>query len=101
MLAADPDFADAVRWRFRHLFVDEMQDVNPAQFRLLTSVLGDHPDLFVVGDPNQSVYGWNGADPDLCDRLPEVLPGHPGHPARREPPLLAPDRGGGLGRARG
>lgn len=75
VLAADMAFADAVRWRFRHLFVDEMQDVNPAQFRLLTSLLGDEPDLMVVGDPNQSVYGFNGADPTLIDRLPGLLPG--------------------------
>jgi DNA helicase-2/ATP-dependent DNA helicase PcrA len=75
VLAQDVAFADAVRWRFRHLFVDEMQDVNPAQFRLLMSLLGDEPDLMVVGDPNQSVYGFNGADPTLIDRLPTVLPG--------------------------
>ena len=74
-LAGDAAFADAVRWRTRHLFVDEMQDVNPAQFRLLTALLSDEPDLFVVGDPNQSVYGFNGADPTLLDRLPEILRG--------------------------
>jgi DNA helicase II / ATP-dependent DNA helicase PcrA len=74
-LAGDSEFADSIRWRTRHLFVDEMQDVNPAQFRLLTSMLADEPDLFVVGDPNQSVYGFNGADPTLLDRLPEILRG--------------------------
>jgi superfamily I DNA/RNA helicase len=74
-LAGDAEFADAVRWRSRHLFVDEMQDVNPAQFRLLTALLSDEPDLFVVGDPNQSVYGFNGADPTLLNRLPEILRG--------------------------
>jgi DNA helicase II / ATP-dependent DNA helicase PcrA len=74
-LAGDSDFAHSVRWRTRHLFVDEMQDVNPAQFRLLTAMLADDPDLFVVGDPNQSVYGFNGADPTLLDRLPEILRG--------------------------
>jgi DNA helicase II / ATP-dependent DNA helicase PcrA len=74
-LAGDTEFADSIRWRTRHLFVDEMQDVNPAQFRLLTAMLGDEPDLFVVGDPNQSVYGFNGADPTLLDRLPDILRG--------------------------
>ena len=39
-------------------------------------MLSDEPDLFVVGDPNQSVYGFNGADPTLLDRLPEILRGH-------------------------
>jgi len=74
-LAGDSSFADSVRWRTRHLFVDEMQDVNPAQFRLLMALLADEPDLFVVGDPNQSVYGFNGADPTLLDRLPDLLRG--------------------------
>jgi DNA helicase-2/ATP-dependent DNA helicase PcrA len=74
-LAGDAEFADSIRWRARHLFVDEMQDVNPAQFRLLTTMLADEPDLFVVGDPNQSVYGFNGADPTLLGRLPELLRG--------------------------
>ena len=69
-LEGDDRFAAAVRWRFRHLFVDEMQDVNPSQFRLLRALVGEDPDLFVVGDPHQSVYGWNGADPGLLDRLP-------------------------------
>jgi DNA helicase II / ATP-dependent DNA helicase PcrA len=75
VLSSDHAFADAVRWRFRHLFVDEMQDVNPAQFRLLTLLLGDDPDLFVVGDPHQSVYGWNGAEPELLVSLPTLLTG--------------------------
>ncbi|HWD55252.1 MAG TPA: ATP-dependent helicase [Acidimicrobiales bacterium] len=74
-LAGDAEFADSIRWRTRHLFVDEMQDVNPAQFRLLTTMLADEPDLFVVGDPNQSVYGFNGADPTLLGRLPDLLRG--------------------------
>ena len=74
-LAGDSAFANQVRWRTRHLFVDEMQDVNPSQFRLLSALLSDEPDLFVVGDPNQSVYGFNGADPTLLDRLPEILRG--------------------------
>jgi DNA helicase-2/ATP-dependent DNA helicase PcrA len=74
-LAGDAEFAASIRWRTRHLFVDEMQDVNPAQFRLLTAMLADEPDLFVVGDPNQSVYGFNGADPTLLSRLPDLLRG--------------------------
>jgi DNA helicase-2/ATP-dependent DNA helicase PcrA len=75
VLEDDPTFAAVVRWRYRHLFVDEMQDANPAQFRLLQALMGEQPDLCVVGDPHQSVYGWNGADPTLLQRLPEILPG--------------------------
>ena len=39
------------------------------------ALVAKEPDLFVVGDPNQSVYGWNGADPQLLADLPEVFPG--------------------------
>jgi DNA helicase-2/ATP-dependent DNA helicase PcrA len=73
VLDENPAFAEGVRWRFRHLYVDEMQDVNAAQFRLLRALVADEPDLFVVGDPNQSVYGWNGADPGLLAELPELF----------------------------
>jgi len=71
----DGAFADAQRWRFRHLFVDEFQDVNPLQFRLLQAWLGEGRDLCVVGDANQAIYGWNGADPTLFDRLTDLLGG--------------------------
>ena len=69
----DPTFAAAQRWRHRHLHVDEFQDVNPLQFRLLRAWVGDGDDLFVVGDPNQAIYGWNGADPRLMDRVGELV----------------------------
>jgi DNA helicase-2/ATP-dependent DNA helicase PcrA len=59
----DREFAASQRWRFRHLFVDEFQDVNPVQCRLLDGWRGERPDLCVVGDPNQAIYAWNGADP--------------------------------------
>ncbi|HZD66294.1 MAG TPA: ATP-dependent helicase, partial [Acidimicrobiales bacterium] len=71
----DPVFAAAQRWRFRHVFVDEFQDVNPAQERLLTAWLGDRRDLCVVGDPDQAIYAWNGADPSALTDLPHRLPG--------------------------
>ncbi len=61
-LESDTAFAAAQRWRFRHLFVDEFQDVNPLQHRLLEAWRGDRDDLCVVGDPRQAIYRWNGAD---------------------------------------
>jgi DNA helicase-2/ATP-dependent DNA helicase PcrA len=74
-LENDAEFAAGQRWRFRHLFVDEFQDVNPLQFRLLKGWLGDHDDLCVVGDPNQAIYGWNGADARYLDRFDLEFPG--------------------------
>ncbi len=75
LLEDDRAFADAVRWRYRHLFVDELQDVTPAQFRLVVTLLGPAQDLTAVGDPNQSIYGWNGADATLVRSLDEHLAG--------------------------
>lgn len=70
-LETDAAFARAQRWRFRHLFVDEFQDVNALQHRLLRAWLGDRDDLCVVGDPNQAIYRWNGADADYLLRFGE------------------------------
>ena len=74
-LAGDPAFAAAQRWRFRHLFVDEFQDVNPLQHRLLGLWRGDRPDLCVVGDPDQAIYRWNGADAGFLRRFADHNPG--------------------------
>jgi DNA helicase-2/ATP-dependent DNA helicase PcrA len=61
-LEDDDRFAAAQRWRFRHLYVDELQDVNALQFRLLEAWRGPGYDITAVGDPQQAIYGWNGAD---------------------------------------
>jgi DNA helicase-2/ATP-dependent DNA helicase PcrA len=71
----DPRFGAAQRWRWRHFFVDEFQDVNPLQHRLLVAWLGGRADLCVVGDPNQAIYSWNGADPGLLSDIAASWPG--------------------------
>lgn len=70
-LESDSAFAARQRWQFRHLFVDEVQDLNPAQARLLAGWRGSHNDLCVVGDPNQAIYSWNGADPGYLRAFPQ------------------------------
>src|SRR3712207_8445979 len=47
-LRRDPTFAEVVRWRFRHLFVDEAQDMNPLQFALLQLIRGGRRDICLV-----------------------------------------------------
>jgi DNA helicase-2/ATP-dependent DNA helicase PcrA len=74
-LETDAAFAATQRWRYRHLFVDEFQDVNPLQFRLLEAWRGGRDDLCVVGDPRQAIYSWNGADPRYLTGFAERFPG--------------------------
>ncbi|MCU1489392.1 MAG: UvrD/REP helicase [Acidimicrobiaceae bacterium] len=74
-ISSDADFAAAQRWRFSHLFVDELQDANASQLRLLDAWLGGRSDLFAVGDPRQAIYGWNGADPAAVLSFAERYPG--------------------------
>lgn len=71
----DVDFADTLRWRFRHLLVDEAQDLNPVQHRLIDLLRVGRDDLFLVGDPAQAVYGFNGADPTVLTEVESRFPG--------------------------
>jgi DNA helicase-2/ATP-dependent DNA helicase PcrA len=61
MLDTRPDIADEVRRQYRWFTVDEYQDVNPLQQRLLDLWLGDRDDLCVVGDASQTIYTFTGA----------------------------------------
>ena len=49
--------------------------MNPQQFAFLEALRGGRRDVFIVGDPLQAIYGWNGADPRLFDNLPQTLGG--------------------------
>jgi len=61
-LESDESFRDAVVGRFSHVLVDEFQDTNHAQFRLVRLLSEEHRNLCVVGDDDQSIYRWRGAD---------------------------------------
>jgi ATP-dependent DNA helicase UvrD/PcrA len=56
-----PDVAEQIRAQYRHFVVDEYQDVNPLQQRLLEAWLGGRDDLTVVGDASQTIYSFTGA----------------------------------------
>lgn len=58
----DAELLGRYRERFAFILVDEYQDTNRAQFRLLELLAGSHGNLMVVGDDDQSIYGWRGAD---------------------------------------
>ena len=71
-----PDVLEACRANYRYVMVDEYQDTNAAQFRLVQLLTTQHRNLCVVGDDDQSIYGWRGAEIgnllDLEKHFPEV-----------------------------
>ena len=70
------DALDACRAKYRYVMVDEYQDTNAAQFKLIHALTREHRNLCVVGDDDQSIYGWRGAEIanllDLEKHFPEV-----------------------------
>ncbi len=71
-LATGP--AEGLRAHFRYLLVDEFQDINPVQYRLLQAWNRQGQELFVIGDPDQSIYGFRGSDARCFERLQEDFP---------------------------
>ena len=71
----DAAFRSLVHWRFRHFFVDEAQDLNPLQHALLEAWRGNRPDICLVGDPRQAIYGWNGSDHTTMTEVERAYPG--------------------------
>ena len=75
LLETNVGVADEFRSRYRSFVVDEYQDVTPAQQRLLSAWLGQRDDLTVVGDVNQTIYSFAGAEPDFLLGFAERFPG--------------------------
>jgi DNA helicase-2/ATP-dependent DNA helicase PcrA len=74
LLQDHDDLRLAYRRRLEHILVDEFQDTNSAQYALLRLLAGFEPDLFVVGDPDQSIYRWRGADYRNVHRFQQDYP---------------------------
>ena len=72
---------EELRARFSHVFVDEYQDTDPSQVALLRALAGDGRNLTVVGDPDQSIYGFRGADVRGILDFPREFPTATGEPA--------------------
>lgn len=66
---------EAYKGRFKHILVDEYQDTNPIQYKLLKSLTEEKSNIFVVGDDWQSIYSWRGADYRIILNFEQDFPG--------------------------
>ena len=62
LLETNPDILEKYRSKFRYVLVDEYQDTNMPQYRFVELLCREHSNICVVGDDDQSIYGWRGAD---------------------------------------
>ena len=81
LLAEDPETGPILRDRFAAVFVDEYQDTDPAQERLLQALAGGGRDLVVVGDPDQAIYAFRGAQVQGLLEFPDRFRRSDGDPA--------------------
>ncbi len=64
-LLADESVAAQVRQKWSAVLVDEFQDLNPSQYQIVRALALEHRNVFAVGDDEQSIYSWTGADPEV------------------------------------
>ncbi|MBL9169805.1 MAG: exodeoxyribonuclease V subunit gamma [Verrucomicrobiales bacterium] len=74
LFAEHPAALEACREKYRYVMVDEYQDTNAAQFQLIQYLAGEHQNLCVVGDDDQSIYGWRGAETANLLELEKYFP---------------------------
>lgn len=75
LFASRPDVLAMWQKRFRYILVDEFQDINRVQYDVLRMLSLPENNLFVVGDDDQAIYGFRGADPEIMFRFEEDYPG--------------------------
>ncbi len=69
-----PDILKQYQARYRYLLIDEFQDIAPIQYRLVRLLAAPENNLFIVGDDDQSIYGFRGAKPDIMRNFPREYP---------------------------
>jgi len=74
LLEDNPTVRDKYAQRFRHVLVDEFQDTNLAQYALVKHLASHHKNVFCVGDQDQSIYSWRGADWRNVQRFEQDFP---------------------------
>lgn len=74
LLEENPELQRAWQDRFPYMFIDEFQDISPVQYRLFQLLTRKDGPWMIIGDPNQSIYGFRGAGADFFDRLRRECP---------------------------
>ena len=74
LFAAHPDITEKWQNRLRYLLIDEYQDTNACQYQLLKQLTGVRQQFTAVGDDDQAIYGWRGADIANLKKLPDEFP---------------------------
>ncbi len=74
LISSNQSVRERLQERTLHVLVDEFQDTNIAQYQLVSLIAGKHHNLFVVGDPDQGIYRWRGADHRNVLRLQQDYP---------------------------
>ena len=90
ILRGHPDVLADYHRRFRYMLVDEYQDTNVAQYLWLRLLAQGSKNICCVGDDDQSIYGWRGAEVDNILRFEKDFPGAKRHPAGAQLPLHRP-----------
>ena len=70
-----PEIREKWQTRLEYIMIDEFQDIDPPQYELMKVLADHHRNLFVVGDPDQTIYSWRGADARFLMDFAEAFPG--------------------------
>lgn len=72
LLKARADYREAWQDKYRYILIDEFQDINQAQFEVISILAEKYKNLFVVGDDDQSIYGFRGASPSIMFEFSQI-----------------------------
>ena len=74
IILSSPEALQGMQNRYDALLIDEFQDTDPIQFDIAQRIVAEHRNIFVVGDHNQAIYGFRGADAQNLNRFRETFP---------------------------
>ena len=75
LLKNNKKIRDGLKSQYQYILIDEFQDTNDLQYRILKLILNDKQNLFAIGDKNQSIFSFRGANPAVFDQLCRDFPG--------------------------